>query len=194
MPGSVTVVSGLIERQLGRGVVASSALQRMGKGGALMAGGGNIFVGASAAGVGNGADTTEDTLFTVTLPPNSLDVVGRQIMIEAYGSIAATSATKDAKIYFGSTQLAGANFHATTTGTGIWLLNAIITKTGSNAQTCLVQMDTTLPAGTLARSVNVPTAPTETDTAGIVIKVTGQSSVATANLVLCNMFTVSGWN
>jgi hypothetical protein len=68
MPGTVGAVTGFIERQKGRGYVESSALQRFGKGGAAMAGGGNIFVGQSAAGIGNGADTTEDVLFTVSLP------------------------------------------------------------------------------------------------------------------------------
>ncbi len=35
---------------------------------------------------------------------------------------------------------------------------------------------------------------TETDTAAIVLKVTGQSSVATANLVLLNIAELSGYN
>jgi hypothetical protein len=35
---------------------------------------------------------------------------------------------------------------------------------------------------------------TEADTAGITIKITGQSSVATANTVTCNLLTVSGYN
>jgi hypothetical protein len=192
MPGSVGVVTGFVDREIGKSIYAASSLQRFGKGGGLMAGGGNIFVGVSAAGIGNGADTTEDTLFTVSLPPKSLDIVGRQILIEAYGSIAAApSANKSAKIYFGSTVLA--NFAATTNQTGVWFLFATITKAAANVQSVVVSTDTTITAS-LVRSIAVPTAPTENDAAAIVIKVTGTSSVATANAVLCNNLTVSGYN
>jgi hypothetical protein len=192
MPGSVGVVSGGIQdRPLGRSIASSSSLQRVGKGGALAAGGGNVFVGASSAGIGNGADTTEDTLFSVTLPPGTLDRVGRQILIEAYGSIAAApSANKNARVYFGTASLTVA-FAATTNQTGVWILNALVTKTGANTQSAVVTIDHTIGSNT-----RVPTvlSLTETDTAGITIKATGQASVATANGVLCNMLSVGGYN
>src|SRR5262249_40134917 len=190
MTGIIGAVTGFIERQKGRGYVESSALQRMGKGAAAMAGGGNITVNVSTAGVGNGADTTEDVIFTQTLPANCLDIVGRQILIEAYGNIAATSATKNAKVYFGSTVLV--NFAATTTQTGVWAVSAYVTKAGSNSQSILVLTDTTI-SGSLVRSASILTA-SEPDNAGIVVKVTGQSSVATAGLVTCNGLIVGGYN
>jgi hypothetical protein len=192
MPGSVGVVSGIQDRELGKTVASSSALQRFGKGGGLMAGGGNIFVGVSAAGIGNGADVTEDTLFAVSLPPNSLNIVGRQVLIEAYGSVSATSATKDARIYFGSTSLTTA-FHGTTTQSGIWCVSALITKAGPNSQSAFVALDYTIGSPAVPR-VSTILSPTEADTAGIIIKVTGQSSVATAGLVTCNLLCVSGFN
>ena len=190
MPGVIGAVTGFIERQKGRGYVESSALQRMGKAAAAMAGGGNIFVGANAAGIGNGADTTEDVLFTVSMPANCLDIVGRQFLVEAYGSIGALSATKNARVYFGSTVLV--NFAATTTQTGVWSVMALVTKTGPSAQTVLVLTDTTI-SGSLVRSAAV-LSPTEPDNAPIVIKATGQSSVATAGTVLANVLTVGGYN
>ena len=190
MPGVIGAVTGFIERQKGRGYVESSALQRMGKAAAAMAGGGNISVQVSAAGVGNGADTTEDVLYTVTMPANCLDIVGRQFLIEAYGQVSATSATKNARVYFGSTVLV--NFAATTTQTGVWAVTALVTKTGANAQSVLVLTDTTL-TGSLVRSASV-LSPTEADNAGIVIKATGQSSVATASLVTANLLSVGGYN
>jgi hypothetical protein len=61
MPGSVGSVSGIQDRELGKTVASASSRQRFGKSGALMAGGGNVFVSASQAGIGNGADTSEDT-------------------------------------------------------------------------------------------------------------------------------------
>jgi hypothetical protein len=191
MPGSVGVVVGVQDRGIsGKSVASSAALQRFGKGGGLMAGGGNIFIGVSQAGVGNGANTSENTLFSVTLPQNCLDIVGRQVLIEAYGSMSATSATKDARIYFGSTSLTTA-FHGTTTQSGIWMINALITKSGPNTQSSFVALDYTIGSATRA-SVILPM--TENDAAGILIKVTGQSSVATANTVTCNLLSVSGYN
>lgn len=152
--------------------------------------GGNVSVQTSHAGIGNGADTSEDTLFTFTLPANTLDAVGREVCIQAWGSVAATSATKTAKIYFGSTVLT--TFTATTTQSGVWCICASIVKDASNSQNGAVLNDTTI-TGSLVRSMTITT-PTEADTAGIVIKVTGQSSVATANLVTCNSLIVSGFN
>jgi hypothetical protein len=192
MPGTVGSVSGFQDRGIsGRSVASSAALQRFGRGGALMAGGGNIFVGVSQNGIGNGADTTEDTPFSVLLPPNCLNIVGRQLLIEAYGSISALNATKDARIYFGSTSLTTAFHVASATTSGIWSINALITKAGPNSQSSFVALDYTIGSATRV-SVILPM--TEVDTAGILIKVTGQSSVATANTVTCNLLTVSGYN
>jgi hypothetical protein len=190
MPGVLGTINGFIERQKGRGFVESSALQRFGKAGIAVAGGGNLPISLSVAGVGNGADVTEDTLFSLSLPANSFDIVGRELFLQAFGSIAATSATKNARVYFGSTVLV--NFSATTTQTGTWCVTASVFKTGASAQVALIQTDTTI-SGSLVRAVSIAT-PTETDTAAIVIKVTGQSSVATANLVLCNGMIPAGYN
>jgi hypothetical protein len=190
MPGSVGTTTGYLYRDLGKGLSSSAALARFGKGGALMAGGGNIFCSASQAGFGNGNDTTEDLLVGVTLPPNSLDIVGRQVFIEAYGTITATSATKNARIYFGSTLLV--NFVGTTTQTGAWAVMATITKTAAGQQTAMIVNDTTV-TGSLVRSLTTAS-PSETDTAGILIRVTGQVSAGGAGIALCNCLTVCGYN
>jgi hypothetical protein len=102
MPGAIGVVSGIQDRELGRSIASAAVLQRIGKGGTLAAGGGNILCFSSAAGVGNGADTTEDTLFTANLPASTLDVVGRQILLEAWGALSATNAVKTIRLYFGA--------------------------------------------------------------------------------------------
>jgi hypothetical protein len=192
MPGSVGPVTGFIYRDIGKGMSSSSALARFGKGGATMAGGGNISCQASQAGIGNGADVTEDTLFTVTLPANSLDIVGRQVFVEAYGTFAATSTTtKVIKVYFGSTVLV--TFSGTTTQAGAWALMATITKTAAGQQTAMILNDTTV-TGSLVRSITTAS-PSEADTAGIIIKVTGQvTGSSTANVSLCNCLTVCGYN
>lgn len=190
MPGSVLPITGFIYRDKGKGVSESSSLQRFGKGGAMFGGGGNIATFANQAGMGNGADTTEDLLFTLTLPANCLDVIGRQLLLEAYGQIAATSASKNARMYFGGTTLM--NFAATTTQTGVWYINALITKTGASHQTALILTDTSI-SGSNVRNATI-LSPNEVDTAPIICRVTGQSSVGTAALVTCNNFTVSGYN
>jgi hypothetical protein len=93
-------------------------------------------------------------------------------------------------VYFGSTVLV--NFAYTTTQTGVWYVQAIITKTGSNAQTALTLPDQVI-AGANTR-LPVIASPTEADTAAIVIKATGQVSAGGANIVTCNMLSVAGYN
>jgi hypothetical protein len=68
--------------------------------------------------------------------------VGRQILIEAYGSMSALVATKDARVYFGTTSLTTA-FHSTTAAGGIW-----ITKAGPNSQSAFVALDYTIGSAT----------------------------------------------
>lgn len=153
------------------GILASSALSKQ----------------FSVAGVGNGADTTEDTLFTYTLPANALASVGNEIDITAWGTVAATSATKTVKVYFGTSIVPSAVY--TTTQTGSWEINLTVFKQAASVQIAHAEVDS--GGATTTRAVSDLNG-SETDTAGIVIKVTGQSSVATANLVLCNGFIVAG--
>lgn len=142
----------------------------------------------SVAGVGNGADTTEDTLFTYSLPAGALANVGNEIDIVTWGSVAATSATKTVKVYFGASIVISVPY--TTTQAGAWLVQMSVYKQASNVQLAITQVDSL--GATTTRTITDTTNGSETDTAAIVIKVTGQSSVATANLVLANGFTVAG--
>jgi hypothetical protein len=105
----------------------------------LAASGGNLLTFSSAAGVGNGADTTEDTLFTATLPPNTLDIAGRQILLEAWGSLSATNAVKTIRMYFGSSIVAQVTPAAVTAGD--WSAQLLVTKTANNVQIALGTSD-----------------------------------------------------
>ena len=86
----------------------------------------------------------------------------------------------------------GANFISMTVNTAsqqVWRIEAEIIKTGSNAQTI---------NGLAATNSNVTSAATtttaRTDTAAIVIDVTGQNTTtATANTITCRYFTVDYW-
>jgi hypothetical protein len=140
MPGTLSgVQTGFTDRGMGRGIYPSSMLQRMGKGGALCAGGGNISVQVGAA--GNGADATEDVLFTATLPANTLDIVGRQILLEAFGAISATNATKTLKVYFGASIVWTVVSVASAATAGDWSASLLLTKSGPNAQVAIGAAD-----------------------------------------------------
>jgi hypothetical protein len=54
----------------------------------------------NATGIGNGANTTDDMLFSYTLPANSLDAVGRAVVIEAHGGFAANGNNKTIKLFW----------------------------------------------------------------------------------------------
>jgi hypothetical protein len=139
----------------------------------------------SVAGAGNGADTTEDTLFTYSLPANALASVGQSVSISAWGSVAATSATKTIRVYFGAQVV---SLPYTTTQTGAWRVAMQVYKQAANVQLIITEVDAL--GATTTRTISNITNGAEVDTAAIVIKVTGQSSVGTANLLLCNGFTV----
>jgi hypothetical protein len=167
-------------------------LQRVGKGGTLAAGGGNVLTFSSAAGVGNGSDTTEDVLFTAVLPANTLDVAGRQILLEAWGSLSATNAVKTIRIYFGTLVYIAAQVSPSAVTTGDWAATLLVTKTANNAQIAIGASD--FSGAAVVRNVQKFTASAQVDTAPITVKITGQSSVATANSATCNQFVVGGYN
>jgi hypothetical protein len=195
MPGGIGAGSGFVNRELGKSICASSALLRLGKGGALMAGGGNLLIFSSAAGVGNGADTTEDTLFTATLPPNVLDIAGRQILLEAFGALSATNAVKTIRMYFGASIIYTAAIVTPAAVTaGDWSAQLLITKVGVGHNTQIGVGSADFSGAAVVRNVQKFTAGSEVDTAPIIVKVTGQSSVATANSASCNQFVISGYN
>lgn len=194
MPGFLAgPVSGFMDRMKGKGMCSSSFLNQVGKGAALSAGGGSLAVFSSVAGVGNGADTTEDTLFTATIPANTFDIPGRQLLLEAFGSISATNAVKTVRVYFGTSIVyAGIIVTPAAVTAGDWQAQLLVTKTANNVQIAVAAGD--FSGAAAVRSIQKFLTGSEADTAGIVVKITGQSSVATANTVLCNQLTISGYN
>jgi len=200
MPGFVgQAPNGFSDRAKGRGVVSSSWLAQVGKGGALSAGGGNIGSYTNVTGAGNGADTTADTIGSIIIPANTLDIAGRCITLQAFGTVSLTSATKTVAFAFGSS-ITQSIVQYTTTNGGTWQAWIQIFKTASNVQMALIQADASGTTSTLlgvsgaGRQVVLNTSGTETDTAAITMKITGQSSVATANLVICNGFITDAFN
>ncbi len=200
MPGAlVGAINGFVDRMKGKGVSSSSFLTQIGRSTAQSAGGGNIYSNLSAAGIGNGADTTADVLMSCALPANILDIPGRCITLQAFGSVTATSATKTVGFVWGGGSLSQSIVQYTTTNTGQWQVSVQIFKTASNVQIALFQADGTGAVATLLgsavqRGTYINTSGSEVDTAAITMSITGQSSVATANLVKCNGFVVDAYN
>lgn len=133
---------------------------------------------------GNGADTTEDTLLSYSIPAATMGANGVQgFEIEAWGTTAANGDNKVIKIYFGSAVM---SMGTITDSAKNWWMKMQVWRTGTNTQVVVAkaQHDTTMVTPTV-------TTATETETGAITAKVTGQnSSNATANTVVAKAFTV----
>lgn len=123
----------------------------------------------TGAAVASGADTTEDTIVTYTMPANTLVNVGDTLTINVFGSTntTGTSDNKTVRIRFGGSIISSYNVTATTGNR--FELEAMVVKTGSNTQA--------YGSGT-SSAANNPLNGTLaiTDTANIAITVTGQNA------------------
>lgn len=140
---------------------------------------------AQLTATGTPANTSETTLQTFTLPANALDAVGRGVRIRAWGTLGADANNKILRLYFGMSTTIHPGFGGTSANGSAWYFDAEVRKTGSNTQTAFAN----LVVGFSDIGVNV-SAPNQVDTAGIVIKMTGQNAVAVANDIVCNGMTV----
>jgi len=141
---------------------------------------------ATGVNVGNGADLTEDTLQSYTLPANRLANVGDMLRITAGGSFAGTTDSKNARVRFGAAVLSAPGGSAASTVR--WSVIANLVKTSASNQSY-----TTLGAvlnGPAASGMASGTA-TVIDTAPILISVTGQNvTSAVAGSITCQFFSV----
>lgn len=199
MPGKlVGPTSGYVDRMKGKGMCSSSFLQQIGNSSALSCGGGNIFAQLSAAGVGNGADATDDTLMTCSLPANLFDIVGRCVTVQAWGTTTAGAVVKTVQFKFGAAALQSVVVEPSGgTGAGSWQLYIQIFKVSANVQSLLYQADGT---GTVTSVLGISagrgllnTSGAEVDTAAIPLVITGKGP-STANTVLCNGLVVDAYN
>lgn len=128
----------------------------------------------SATGIGNGADLTDDTLFTYTLPASCLDTSGQAIIVEAFGSFAANGNDKTVKLWFGSSVVFSSGV-LTNNNVG-WYARLYVTRTAASTQ---IGSGTGM-AGSTPFPVPVPLAGTETTSGAIIIKATGASPTSGA--------------
>jgi hypothetical protein len=138
----------------------------------------------AVASVGNGADTTEDTLQTFVIPANTLKNVGDLLQIRAGGQMGATTDTKIARIKINGNlmmQVSGA-----TAGGNVWTLETTLQKTANNVQASTgVGL---VPGAAISGTSN---APTITDTAPMTLTVTGQNTTnSVAGSITCRFLIV----
>lgn len=125
--------------------------------------------------VGTGADTTEDTLMTYTLPAGLLSANGKGVRITAWGTGINTANATTVRAYFGSFMEAVV---LTASQANTWRASIDVLRVNSAAQTCCVGFGV---GGTAQSSVTDVVSLDEDLTASVVIKFTGQratSSVA----------------
>lgn len=150
----------------------------------LMSTDGTILATLSHAGLSTVTTGAETTLATFTLPAGTLDAVGRGINIQVFGSATFASGTAVVKVYFGSV--------GTTVGslatTNVFNANLTIWKDAASSQTGIFTSSVATTAQT-----PVLLSQTETDTASIVLKVTGNQS-AVASAIKINGFIITGYN
>ncbi len=137
----------------------------------------------------NGADLSEDTLQTYTLPASSLVNVGDRLIIFASGGAGGTTDNKVIRFRIGSGAggIIMASTAATASGTH-WSGYAEVVKTGSNTQSAggLASVTNTTNAGSGALTTTV------TDTSTMVISITGQNTTnSVSGSITCQYFSVA---
>ena len=130
---------------------------------------------------GTGADTTEDVLYSFTLPANAFSIPGKALRVRVWGTTGATANNKTVKVYFGSSIVFTS---ATSAANNVpWWFEMVIVKNGTNTQIAHV-------TGSWNGALQAPQifAGTETDSANILVKCSGTNGTAAANDVAGKCF------
>lgn len=128
--------------------------------------------------VATAANTVETTLQTYSLPANAFNNNGISVRIKAWGSFAANANNKTVKLYFGAVSFVNSGAVA---GNNVkWIIEGTVHRVGATSQKC----NGHFIYGTTEVGVQ-NNAATETDTAAIVIKVTGQNGSSSASDIVC---------
>lgn len=122
------------------------------------------------------AVTTEETLYTYTLPANSLNSNTKSLRLKCGATTAATANNKTLKLYFGS---AVYSTGAVAANAGAFNLEVIVVRTGAATQ--MFWGSGTGGTGGITPIIPAYTAATEDLTAAVTIKCTGQNGTAAAN-------------
>lgn len=140
---------------------------------------------APVASVGNGADTTEDTLQTLTIPAATLVNIGDRIRIVAGGTYGATTDSKTVKVKIGAAVIF-ATLTASIATAVSWRTTIDVVKTGANTQ---FGTSSSTSHQVVAQSQNVTGVMNDTGTLAVVV--TGQNNTnSVAGSVVCNYLSV----
>lgn len=129
--------------------------------------------------VGNGADTSEDVLITYTSPAAILGTNGDRLEIEAFGTFAANTDTKEVKCYYGGTVIFDTT--AAILNGGAWSIKARVVRTAAATQIALGEFEGNVAVVT---SPTLYTTPAETLSGTVVIKCTGTAGLGNANDII----------
>ena len=190
---AVGSLPGNINTQMGSSLAASGAAR---PGGALS----TVVV---SAGVGNGADLTDDVLSVFSIPASMFDVAGRQLNIQAMGKTGATANNKRIKVFFnattatvGSAIVGGtliADSGVITANAQGWQANATVIKYGAaGANTQIAQGDVAVAGAT--RTIVAPALATAVESGVILVAVTGSSPTTGAAADVLGMVLNIGFN
>lgn len=116
----------------------------------------------------------ETDLHSYTIPAAHFNVNGRAIRLTAWGSSAANTNTKTLRLKFGSTPVTVVLNPTQTAPNNLpWRVQAMIARTGSNAQKLYVNVQ----LGTAVELISTVTG-AENDSNPLVLKITGQGSAS----------------
>lgn len=113
------------------------------------------------------ATTSEEDLMTYTLPGGTLAATKDRVEIVAWGAFGAAARTKEIKLYFGSTVLF--DTAAVLLASSDWQIRATVYRTGAATQIAVAAFDGDT---TLVTTTSLRTAPGETLSGDVVIKIT----------------------
>lgn len=128
---------------------------------------------SNATQTGTDANLNEKDLWTYSLPAGTLNTDLQGVRITAWGTMGANANNKTFKVYFGATQIVALS--TTANGSG-WFATGVVLRTAAATQ----QAGASLNIG-LGTTQSSATAPAETLSGAVTIKVTGQNGSAVAN-------------
>lgn len=143
--------------------------------------------------VSTSANTTETDLYTYSLPANAFTASNKGLRVKAFcGSANASTNTRRFRLYFGTAVVGDWTVAPTTAVVFNIDFEYLVKRTGNSTQTAISARLVSDSPGALTITINTTGLSnlTQTDTAGITIKVTGQNGTATAGDCTANAFHV----
>lgn len=170
------------ETGTGAAVFGTSPTIAFGAGSGLVAYKANGSLYRTSSATATTAVTTEETLWSQSLPASTLTTDGSALMIRAFGNFAANGNTKTIKMKFGSTSITANNVTAAPNGAS-WYAEMIVSRISGSSQYVFENAK----VGSAAQAAQT-TAASETLSGAITMSITGQNGTANASEI--NLFRV----